>query len=140
MRNILVAVAGLVVLFGIWRLGLFWLGSLAGTGATDVQELIPYLDKLSQIQEKENMPETEVDRIMAGFPSSVEEIRGDDALAASMFTGKTAFLKVYDCKLPNSKKHFHIHVYFDEQHRVVGTTSTMKADTPAPISHDREDP
>jgi hypothetical protein len=126
MRNILVAVAGLVVLFAIWQLGLFWLGPFAGTGPADVEELIPCLKKLSQIQEKDNMPETEVDRIMAGFPSSVEEIRGDGAVAASMFEGKTAFLKVYDCKLPKSKGHFLIHVYFDEEHRVVGTASTMK--------------
>jgi hypothetical protein len=110
-----------------------WLAFVSVAGcqqkeATDVEDaykLVPYLDKLSQIQEKENMPETQVDHIMAGFPSSFEEIKGDYAVAASMFKG-TAFVKVYDCKLPNSKRHFLIQVYFDEQHRVVGTTSTMK--------------
>jgi hypothetical protein len=101
-------------------------GSKEATDVEDAYKLVPYLEKLSQIQEKENMPETEVDRIMTGFPSSVEEIKGDHAVSASMFKGKTAFVKIYDCKLPNSKRHFLIHVYFDDQHRVVGTTSSMK--------------
>jgi hypothetical protein len=101
-------------------------GSKEANDVEDAYKLVPYLEKLSQIQEKENLPEEQVDRIMAGFPSSVEEIKGDHAVAASMFKGKTAFVKIYDCKLPNSKKHFHIHVYFDEQHRVVGTTCSTK--------------
>ena len=36
----------------------------------DAYKLLPYLDKVSQIKAKENMPESEVDQIMAGFPSS----------------------------------------------------------------------
>ncbi len=99
--------------------------------ATDVEDaykLVPYFDKLSQIQEKDMMPETEVDHIMAGFPSLVETIEGDYAVAAATFKGKSAFVKIYDCKLPASKKHFHVHVYFDEDHRVVGTSTRMVTD------------
>ncbi len=91
----------------------------------DAYKLVPYLDKLSQVQEKEKMPEAEVDRIMAGFPSSIEEIKEEHVVAAATFKGKSAFVKIYDCKLPASTRHFHIHVYFDEEHRVVGTAGKM---------------
>ena len=97
--------------------------------ATDVEDaykIVPYLNKVSQIQQKEKMEETEVDQILAEFPSSIEEIKGDHAVAAATFKEKSAFVKIYDCKLPNSKRHFHICVYFDEEHRVVGTSCSGK--------------
>ncbi len=92
----------------------------------DAYKIIPYLEKVSQIKAKEKMPESEVDQIMAGFPSSVEEVKGDHAVAAATFKGKTAFVKIYDCKVPASKRHFLITIYFDEEHRVVGTTCSAR--------------
>lgn len=76
------------------------------TDLEDAYKLAPFFDKLSQIQEKEKMPETEVDRIMTGFPSWVQEIEGDDTVAAATFKGRSAFVKIYDCKLPGSKDIF----------------------------------
>jgi hypothetical protein len=120
LKSFLVALVGLAFMTS---------GGCQKKEAADVQDaykLVPYLEKLSQVQSKEQMAETEVDRIMAGFPSSIEEIKGDYAVAAATFKGKTAFVKIYDCKLPDSQRHFHIHVYFDEEHRVVGTTCSAK--------------
>jgi hypothetical protein len=116
-------------LFAILGLAFVILGGCQKKEATDVEDaykIVPHLDKLSQIKQKEKMAEAEVDQIMVGFPVSIEEIKGDYAVAAATFKGKSAFVKVYDCKLPNSKRHFHIHVYFDEDHQVVGTSCSGK--------------
>jgi hypothetical protein len=95
------------------------------TNIEDAHKTLPYIELMGKIQEKERMPELEVDRIMKGYPSSTGEIKGDHAVAAATFKGKTAFMKTYDCKLPRSKRHFLISVYFDDEHRVTGTSGML---------------
>jgi len=85
---------------------------------------VPFIEKQLKIQDE--MTEKEVDEILAGFTSLVEPLEGEHKLAADMFKKKSAFVKIYDRRLPGSERHFLIQVYFDEEHRVVGRTCSGK--------------
>ncbi len=132
MRKILIAVAVLLVLFGVWRLGLLWLGPGAGTGGhdsadhdwqslTDTSPKAEFESKFKKIQL--GMSEEQVDKILAGYSGSFEELT---ALEKKLYGPPDGpykrtplFRKHYPEKPDAIERDYYIEVMFDDNYMVV---------------------
>lgn len=135
MRNILIAVTGLVVLFGIWRLGLLWLGPSAGSGEqhstdhdwqglSDASSKAEFESKFKEIQL--DMSEQDVDQILTGYGCERRDLTEYEKERPPNPYGfewklkrKGSFVKRFVCKPLANEASSYIDVYFDDNRTVV---------------------
>jgi hypothetical protein len=128
MRKILTVVGGLGILFGLWQLGLHWLGPTVGIRGHNSADQFEtkfadqFESKFKEIQL--DMSEKNVDQILAGYRCERRELAEDEKEEPPNPYGywklkrKASFVKTYGPRV--NEGDFYIQLYFDDNYSVVG--------------------